>query len=155
AGQSGSLLYSMETDAVSGIFLLDAGGVETRLVHTADFRIRHVAVNPEGTTLAATAVHMQEMRSNISTIPVHGTEFTEVTEGDSFDQLPQWIPGTERRIIFQSAGIGRDVGGNFAGLAPCVIQGLNLDSGELIEVASEEGRDLMHPRQTEDGTLYY
>ena len=55
AGQDGTLLYSMETDSVSGIFLLDAAGVETRLFHTADFCIRHAALSPEGSTLAATA----------------------------------------------------------------------------------------------------
>src|SRR5437868_9072232 len=54
AGQDGTLLYSMETDSVSGIFLLDSAGVETRLFHTADFCIRHAALNQEGLSLAAT-----------------------------------------------------------------------------------------------------
>src|SRR5690242_16276924 len=36
AGQDRALLYSLETDSVSGIFLLDAAGIETRLFHTAD-----------------------------------------------------------------------------------------------------------------------
>ena len=93
AGQDGALLYSMETDAVSGIFLLDAAGVETRLFHTADLRIRHAALHPEGAMLAATAFHQDSMRSNIAVLPVHGTDFSEVTEGDSFDQMPQWVPG--------------------------------------------------------------
>ena len=48
AGLDGSLLYSMETDAVSGVFLLDAAGIETRLFHTADLCIRHAAVDPGG-----------------------------------------------------------------------------------------------------------
>src|ERR1700693_2125772 len=48
AGVDGALLYSMETDAVSGIFLLDANGVETRLFHTADFRVRHAALHADG-----------------------------------------------------------------------------------------------------------
>src|SRR5580765_3020029 len=65
AGQDGTLLYSMETDSVSGIFLLDAAGVETRLFHTADFCVRHAALNPEGVSLTATAFHKDDMRSNI------------------------------------------------------------------------------------------
>ena len=64
-------------------------------------------------------------------------------------------PGTRRRIVFQSAGVGRNVAGRFAGLGPCTIQELDVASGELNEVASETGRDLLQPRQTEDGTLYY
>ena len=155
AGQDGSLLYSMETDAVAGVFLLDAAGVETRLFHTADFRIRHAALDPEGKMLAATAFHKDNMRSNIALLPVHGTDFSEVTEGDSFDQVPRWAPGPRRRIVFQSAGIGRNAAGVFAGLGPCTIQELDLDSGDLAEIASETGRDLLQPRMTEDGTLYY
>jgi hypothetical protein len=155
AGQDGTLLYSMETDSVSGIFLLDAAGVETRLFHTADFCIRHAALNPEGLSLAATAFHKDDMRSNIVVLPLHGTDLSEVTEGDSFDQFPQWVAGAKRRIVFQSAGVGRDAAGRFAGLGPCSIQELDLDSGELEEMASEPGRDLLQPRKTEDGTLYY
>ena len=155
AAPEDALLYSMETDAVSGIFLLDASGVETRLFHTADFRIRHTALHPGGSAVAATAFHKDGMRSNIAVLPLHGTEFSEVTEGDSFDQVPQWIPGERRRIVFQSAGVGRDAAGRFAGLGPCSIQQLDLDSGELDEIACEAGHDLLQPRQTEDGSLYY
>jgi hypothetical protein len=154
-GPEGALLYSMETDAVSGFFLLDAAGRETRLFHTADFRIRHAALHPDGSTLAATAFHKDSMRSNIAILPLHGTDFSEVTEGDSFDQVPRWVPGTGRRIVFQSAGIGRNGGGHFVGLGPCTVQQLDLDSGDLEEVAAEAGHDLLQPRQTEDGTLYY
>jgi len=155
AGQDGTLLYSMETDSVSGIFLLDAAGLETRLFHTADFCVRHAALNPEGAYLAATAFHKDDTRSNIVVLPLHGTDLSEVTEGDSFDQFPQWVLGAKRRIVFQSAGVGRDAAGRFAGLGPCSIQELDVDSGDLEEVASESGRDLLQPRKTEDGTLYY
>ncbi len=154
AGPEGSLLYSMETDAVSGIFLLDGSGRETRLFHTADFCIRHTALHPDGAKLAATAFHKDSMRSNIAVVPVHGTDFSEVTEGDSFDQVPHWVPGG-RRIVFQSAGVGRDAAGRFVGLGPCSIQQLDLESGDLEEIASETGRDLLQPRQSADGTLYY
>ena len=155
AGADGALLYSLETDAVSGIFLLDAAGVETRLFHTADVRVRHAALHPDGAMLAATAFPQDNMQSNIAVLPMHGTDFSEVTEGDSFDQLPHWVPGAKRQIVFQSAGLGRDAGGRFAGLGPCAIQRLDLDSGDLEEIASESGRDLLQPRQAQDGSLYY
>ncbi|HTW67235.1 MAG TPA: hypothetical protein VME17_21595, partial [Bryobacteraceae bacterium] len=154
AGMDGDLLFSMETDAVSGIFLLDTQGVETRLFHTADFRIRHADLHADGITLAVTAFH-KNMQSNIALLPVRGTDFTELTEGDSFDQLPRWVPGPKRRIVFQSAGVGRDAAGRFAGLGPCSIQQLDVDSGDVEEIASESGRDLLQPRQAEDGSLYY
>ena len=155
AGQDGTLLYSMETDSVSGIFLLDAAGLETRLFHTADFCVRHASLSPEGHSLAATAFHKDDMRSNIVVLPLHGTDLSEVTEGDSFDQFPQWVPGPKRRIVFQSAGVGRDAAGRFAGLGPCSVEELDLESGDLQEVASESGCDLLQPRKTEDGTIFY
>jgi len=155
SGPGGGLLYSMETDAVSGVFLRDAEGIETRLFHTADFRIRHAALDPQGTTLAATAFHTDNLRSNIVVLPLRGTDLSEVTEGDSLDQVPQWVPGPRRRIVFQSAGVGRNVAGRFAGLGPSTIQELDLDSGELEEAASENGRDLLQPRKSADGSLYY
>jgi hypothetical protein len=155
AGPEGGLLYSMETDAISGLFVVDAEGIETRLFHTADFRIRHAALHPDGATLAVTAFHQASMRSNVAVLPLHGTDFTEVTEGDSFDQLPQWVPGEGRRIVFQSAGVGRNAAGHFAGLGPCTIQQMDVDSGDLSEIAAEADHDLLQPRQTADGTLYY
>jgi hypothetical protein len=95
------------------------------------------------------------MQSNIAVLPMQGTEFSEVTEGDSFDQLPHWVPGPKRQIVFQSAGLDRDAGWRFAGLGPCAIQRLDLDSGDLEEIASESGRDLLQPRQAQDGSLYF
>lgn len=155
SGSDGALLYSMETDAVSGIFLISAEGVENRLFHTADFRIRHAVLHPEGTLLAATAFHNDSMRSNIAVLPVRGSDFSEVTEGESFDQFPRWVPGTKRTLVFQSAGVGRDAAGRFAGLGPCTIQQMDLDSGDLDEIAAEDGRDLLQPLAAANGTLYY
>ncbi len=155
AGPDGALFYSMETADVSGVFLLDAGGSETRLFHTAEFKIRHVALHNDGTTLAAAAFARNGMHSNIVVLPVHGVELTEVTEGDSMDCCPQWIPGPGRRIVFQSAGLGRNSAGAFVGLGPSAIHQLDLDSGALEEIAAEEGHDLMVPRLAADGTLYY
>ena len=49
----GELLYSLETDDVSGIFAVDVNGVEQRLFHTADFRVRHISVSPDRGSIAA------------------------------------------------------------------------------------------------------
>jgi hypothetical protein len=154
AGKDGSLVYSMESDAVSGLFLVNAGGVETRLFHTADFRVRHASLHADGATVAASALHKDSARSSIVVVPVHGNDLTEVTEGDSFDQFPQWVPGAGKRIVFQSAGVGRDAAGHFAGLGPCTVQTLDLGTGSLEETAAENGRDLLQPRISADGTLY-
>ena len=57
--------------------------------------------------------------------------------------------------MFQSAGVGRDPDGNAMGLGPFKLQLLDLDGGELTELAEEEGQDMLGPRVDGHGNLYY
>jgi len=148
------LIYSLETDDVSGIFAVDSAGVEQRVFHTADFRVRHVALSPDGSTIAASIFH-HNVTSNIAVLQVEGTDFFEATDGDSFDLAPRWVPGSRRRLVFQSAGVGRDGSGRFVGQGPFTVQELDLDSGEMACLAEQEGHDLLGPQKTADGDLYY
>jgi hypothetical protein len=150
----GEVLYSLETDDVSGIFVVDANGIEQRLFHTADFRVRHIAMNPDRSAIAASIVHAN-FTSSIAVMQITGTDFLEATEGDSFDLAPRWAPGPRRRIVFQSAGVGRDVAGRICGIGPSAVQELDLDSGEMERLAEEAEYDLLGPQKTADGTLYY
>jgi hypothetical protein len=126
----GEVLYSLETDDVSGIFAVDGNGVAASIVH-ANFT------------------------SSIAVMQVTGTDFLEATEGDSFDLAPRWAPGPRRRIVFQSAGVGRDATGRICGVGPSAVQELDLDSGEMERLAEEAAYDLLGPQKTIDGTLYY
>jgi hypothetical protein len=152
--EPGELLYSLETDDVSGVFRVDPNGVEQRLFHTADFRVRHLALDPSGSSIAA-SIFRNNFTSNLAVLQVEGSDFSEVTDGDSFDIAPRWVPGEQRRLVFQSAGLGRDGNGRFRGLGPFAIHQLDLDSGEMECVAEETGFDLLGPQKTADGALYY
>ena len=150
----GELLYSLETDEISGVFAVNAEGVEQRLFHTADFRVRGIAVHPDGGAIAVSVFH-HNMTANIAVLNVEGADFSEASEGDSVDLAPRWAPGPRRRLVFQSAGLGRDAAGRFSGLGPFTVQQLDLDSGELECLAEEPESDLLGPQVTADGTLYY
>jgi len=150
----GELLYSLETDEVSGIFALNGDGVEQRLFHTADFRVRHIAPSPDGESIAASLFH-KAMGANIAVVRVDGKDFFEATDGDSVDLAPRWIGGAGRRIVFQSAGVGRDAAGRVCGLAPFAIQEIDLDGGALDTLAEDPQHDLLGPQKLSDGTLYY
>ena len=149
----GELLYSLETDTVSGIFAVDAGGVEQRIFHTNDFRVRQIALSPDGATVAASIVH-KNFTANIAVLQIEGSDFFEASEGDSIDSAPHWVPGS-RRIVFQSAGIGRDRTGRVSGIGPFTVQELDLDSGEMTCLAEEAGYDLLGPQKNADGALCY
>ena len=148
----GELWYSLETPDVSGLFILGPDGREQRVFHTADFRLRHVSLSLDGEHLAASVFH-NDFTSNIAVLETGGTGFQEATDGDSVDIAPRW--SAPRRIVFQSAGLGRDAAGRFAGLGPFAIQELDLDSGEMRCLAEDPAADLLGPNKTAGGDLFY
>ena len=150
----GELLYSLETDDISGVFAIDPTGVEQRLFHTADFRVRHLDVHPDGGAIAA-SVCFQNQTSNIAVLNADGSDLREVSEGDSIDLAPRWRPGSPRQLVFQSSGLGRDAAGRYSGTGPSSVQQLDLDSGEIVCLAEDAEADLLGPQVSADGSLYY
>jgi hypothetical protein len=151
---AGQVLYSLETDDLCAVLSLEnLGEEERRLWNKNDKRISHLCVAPDGAV--ACSVRHPFGTANIAVRLNDESGFSEATEGDSLDTAPRWIPGDTRRVVFQSAGIGRDRHGNFAGLAPFSIQHLDIDSGDLKTLAEDSANDLLTPQMTSDGTLYY
>jgi hypothetical protein len=150
----GEVYYCLETDEISGVFVVDATGFEQRLFHTADFRVRSVAIHPDGSVIAVSVMH-QNMTANLAILNAEGSDFREISEGDSVDLAPRWAPGPGRKLVFQSAGLGRDASGRFTGLGPFAIQQLDLESGEIQTLAEEAESDLLGPQMSADGALYY
>jgi len=150
----GEVLYALETPEISGVFAIDENGFERRLFHTADFRVRSVAVHPDGSAIALSVAH-SNMVANLAILNGDGSDLREVSEGDSFDMAPHWRPGPGRRLVFQSAGLGTDSAGRASGQGPFAIQQLDLDSSELQCLAEDPEFDHLGPQMTEDGTLYY
>jgi hypothetical protein len=165
------LLYTLEAGEVGGIFTLDRLGVsldvggaapienrlktrEKRLFHSADFKIDRVDFHPEYQLIACAAIGKDGI-ANIATMPVNAVHLQHVTEGDSLDLAPKWIPGFRRAIVFQSSGIGRDATGNIIEHKHSTIEQLDIDRQEVITLASDPRYDLLSPQMAEDGTLYY
>jgi hypothetical protein len=65
------------------------------------------------------------------------------------------VPGGDRRIVYQSAGIGRDREGNFGGFGPFAVELLNIDTAELETLARDRRFDHLAPRLTAEGDLYF
>jgi hypothetical protein len=78
-----------------------------------------------------------------------------VTGGDSVDQAPAWTPDG-RKIVFQSAGVGRNQHGLPLGLGPYAIESLDLDGDKEVKtLLADKDRDLLLPRMAADGALYF
>jgi hypothetical protein len=165
------LLYTLEAGEVGGIFTLEKFATpipvaqakapvprqqtkEKRLFHSADFKIDRVDFNPEYQLIACAAIG-KDGSANIATMPVNAVHLSQVTEGDSLDLAPKWIPGFRRAIVFQSSGIGRDGAGYIVEQKHSTIEQLDVDRQEVVTLASDPKYDLLSPQMRADGTLYY
>lgn len=156
-----TVLYSVSTGVVGGVFLLDLdSGEERRLFHSADHRIEHLATSPDHEVVACT-LRGKGGTSSVAVMAADGSEVFEVTDGDVIDLAPSWLPKTairdeDRRhqLVFQSAGIGRDAGGVFVAVGPASTAILDAEHGELQVLREDAKRDFLAPRMDEDRTLY-
>jgi hypothetical protein len=155
ACQNGELLYSLATDDIGGVFLLrDRAADERRLLHTADFRVRRLAASPAH-KLVACMLQRKAQNSCIAVMREDGTELREVTQGDTIDDAPHWVPDSSRELVFQSAAIGRNRAGFAVTQAPFAIHKLDFEAGTVTTVAEDPSFDLLTPQFTRDGSLYY
>ena len=147
-------IYSLETSDIGGLFRLsDDGQEEQRLLHTADYRVREVVADDRGERLACVFDHRGF--SSIAILRGDGTDPNEATEGDSSDLAPSWVPGSTDRVLFQSAGIGRNAAGYALTRGPFAIHELDLAAGEVKTILEDTAADLMGPKMDARGQLFY
>ena len=148
----GDIFYSIQSPEISGVLLLRNGGTETRLLHTADFRVSHLAAQPGTGRLAMSVRHRGG--ATIAVMDADGSAFAEITQGESVDESPHWFPDGQNRVVFQSAGLARNQQGHYVGTGPFSIQSLDLDSGQMTSLAEDPKLDFLCPQIAIDGSLY-
>ncbi len=149
------LIYSLESGSLCALLATENfGAEERRLWNNHNFKLQHVRACPRTGDLAFSATHSNGT-ANIGVMFKHENSVKELTEGDSVDTSPQWVPGRTRKLVFQSAGVGRNRQGHFLALGPFSIQELNLDTAEMNTLLEDPKTDFLAPRITEDGSLYY
>lgn len=154
-GQSGKLLYALEAGEVGGIFTIDvAHNRENRLFHNSNFRVSDLDFNAEKNLIACTTVYPTGI-ANIATMSIDSARPNDVTEGDSLDLAPRWIPNKNKALVYQSAGLGRVEEGYVGDRTPFRIEKLDFDTQEIITLASDPKSDLLSPQIGYDGMLYY
>ena len=151
---SSEIYYLLNLDGVTGLFRYDLKtGSETRLMHRNEFPAQHLAVaNGCGVVIS---LHEADGSVTVAASDDEGRHWRALTGGDSVDESPVWIPGT-KRIVYQSSGIARNELGLRIGQGPYVIESLDLDAANKVEtVASQADHDLLLPRVSSDGSLYF
>lgn len=146
-------LYSLSTHEIGGVFRMTGSGAdERRLLHTSDFRIGHLSAHPSGDKIAC-AVRTRG-GSHIAVMQGDGSEMTNVTQGDSLDVHPSWIPDSSTELLFQSSGVARNAAGVCVGVSPAAIEKLNIETGEITTFLADNNFDFVDPKMAVDGSLY-
>jgi hypothetical protein len=146
----GDVLFVLDTDGLTGICAWNAG-LERRLMHGSERRLENLVASPEH--IACSVLH-RDGTAALGLMSADATDLTEITEGDVRDQAPSFVPGASRRLVYQSAGMGRDRNGILGGVGAYAVHELDLDRGEVTTLLEEEKADLLCPRVDGEGTLY-
>lgn len=150
-----TLLYALETPDMGGIFVFNPSQErEDRLFHNAEFRVSHLDYASEHQLIACSTTYRTGI-ANIATMPIDGSRPRDITEGDSLDLAPRWIPGSGKALVFQSAGLARNSEGYVFDRAPFVIEKLDFVQQQVTTLAEDPKSDLLSPQIGQDGLLYY
>jgi hypothetical protein len=153
--EPGELLYSIESGSLCALLqVAGLGAEERRLWNDNRTQVRHVSVSRETGDMVFSILH-ENGTANIGVKMTVEGGVQELTEGDSFDTAPRWRPGQEKKIVYQSAGIGRNREGQFLALGPFSIQQLDPTASELTTLLEDRRFDYLAPQFLRDGSLLY
>jgi hypothetical protein len=151
----GQLIYALSAGDVSGLFAYSPeSDREDRIFHNSEFQVQDIDFHAGHNLIVCTKTHRTGI-SNIATMPRNSIKLQEITEGDSLDLSPRWIPGQRKAIVYQSAGIGRTSDGFVGDRAPFTIEKLDFETEAMSSLAADPKSDLVAPQIGADGMLYY
>jgi hypothetical protein len=149
------LVYSLASGTLSALCEAEnLGAEERRLWNDNKAQVQHINVCPKTGNVACSVLH-KTGNAHIGVMIKGEPGISMATEGDSIDTAPHWVPGEARKIVYQSAGVGRNREGHFLAIGPFSIHLLNIDSVEMEALVEDEKVDFLSPQMSADGTLYY
>lgn len=156
-GAAGQLIYSLASGSLHALCecaTVGTGTDERRLWNDHQRRVDQIHARPDTGDLVMSVQHANGT-ANIGILFRHEPGISEITEGDSVDTAPAWVPGPDRRVVYQSAGVGRNQHGHFVALGPFSVHTVNVDTAEMDTLLEDPRTDFLAPRLLEDGTLFY
>lgn len=151
----GNLLYFLVDQTIGGLFRREgATGEEHRLLLRQNLHLSDLAISPDGGTIAVSSQQTDGV-ANIALMNGDGSQYREVTGGDTVDSSPAWIPESPRRLVFQSSGLARDAQGDIVAQGHASIQMLDMDSGRIEPILEDPAFDYLKPRVCPAGNLLF
>lgn len=151
----GTMLYFLRDENVGGLFEYDfETGGEKRLIHQQKLLLTDMSLDQAGQRLIC-AQQSASGTANIGLLDTDGSNYREITGGDTVDSAPAWIPSERQKIVFQSSGIARNEDGYVVALGPASIQMLDLENGELTAIVDDNSFDFIQPKVSPTGELNF
>lgn len=151
----GNLLYFLKDENMGGLFRREAdSGKELRVLMKPNLHLTDLTASADGALLAACSQQKAGV-AHIALFKADGSEYREVTGGDTVDSAPAWIPGAPNRLVFQSAGLARNDQGYIVAQGNASIQKLDMDSGSVTPILEDAGFDYLKPRVSPAGELLF
>ena len=152
---NGKLLYFLRDNRVGGLFEYDLeDGSEKRLIHQQRLLLGDLSIDQTGQRVLCSQ-EGDNGTASIAIMDVDGSDYREITGGDTVDSAPAWIPGEPEKIVFQSSGVARSDEGYVVALGPASIQMLDLTKSELAPVREEDKSDFLQPKVSPSGDLFF
>ncbi|MGI6123345.1 MAG: hypothetical protein ACOYIG_04020 [Acetivibrionales bacterium] len=152
-----NLLYSASVENCSGIFvkhLESDTAPDGHIIHDNNAKFYGMDSNEE-TGEVIISVSKMSLEKNLALLDIDDSRYRLVTEGDTQDDNPTWSKTQKRTVFYDSAGIGRDYHGVFAGIGPKTINKLDLDRCTVDETVSLPGYDCFKPQTDLYNNLYF
>lgn len=149
------VLYFLKDDSFGGLFEFDLlQDTERRLLHKQYLSLEDLRIHPDGDRLLC-AQHARNGAANIAVMDADGSNYRELTSGDTVDAAPAWIPGQADAIVFQSSGLARNPAGYVLARGPTSIQMADTATGSLTAILEDPRLDFLQPRVGSNGFLYF
>ncbi len=151
----GKLIYFLRDSHVGGLFEYDLeSGNEKRLLHQQRLLLGDLSIDRSGCRVLCSR-EGDNGTASIVLMNVDGTDYQEITGGDTVDSAPSWIPSDTDHIVFQSSGVARSDEGYVIALGPANIQMLDLNKREMTPVLEDDKIDYLQPKVSPNGDLLF
>ena len=153
APNENAVFYTLQTESIGGLFKYDfEEQYEKRIFHKESIYITDLCHHPDSDEFVC-AMNDGGVQS-IAVLSDEKFDYHFITEGDSIDAAPSWVPGEADTIVYQSAGVGRNQAGLMVHYGNTTIEKLNFSNGEQSTILADDACDYLCPRYDEHGNLY-
>ncbi len=149
------LLYVLKDRNVGGLFEFDmANKTERRVLHQQNLLLGDLAFNPRNGNMLCSQQHNNGI-ANIVLLRNDGRDVQQLSEGDTVDSSPAWLPDDDKKILFQTSGLARSEQGYIIAHGPAAIKMLDLENNAVTSIFEDAATDYLQPRVDRAGNLYF